>query len=82
MQVYVLFARYWGELWPDSPTYPRIVQSSLYRYIVYKMKNKVLPPYVNFPSHKAAHFFLNYSDFVQVTLLVIAEKLKNFQSYI
>ena len=49
-----LSAWYWGELWPDSPTYARF-PNLLYTaelLCIKQNKNKVLPPYVNSPCHK------------------------------
>ena len=60
-----LSAQYWGELWPNSPTYARF-PNLLYTaelLCIIQNKNKVLPPYVNSPCHKVAHAGNSTSSF-------------------
>ena len=55
--VYSISAQYWGELWPNSPTYARF-PNLLYTAELLCIKqniNKVLPPYANSHCHKVAY---------------------------
>ena len=54
-EISALSDRYWGELWPDSPTYARLSNLLYAAEPCTEIKeNKVLRPYVNSPCHKVA----------------------------